>query len=185
MRRPLFVICLLSVATLMLGRAQSPQLSKPMFEPIQPDLFAGGANLPNAFADIDNDGDLDLFVGFDGAPNRLYRNEKGSFTNIAATAGVADARATRASAWGDYDADGDPDLLLGFTPGAAGPVPRLYRNDSSAGAPKFSGVTTASGLVVATADARRRRGSRTATGLASAKRSRQMTQRDAQQTSLE
>jgi hypothetical protein len=119
---------------------------KPVFEPIQADLFAAGANLANAFADIDGDGDLDLFVGFDGAPNRLYRNDKGTFADIASAAGVADARATRAAGWGDFDADGDPDLILGFTPGAAGPVLRLYKNDGA----KFSDVTTASGLVVAT-----------------------------------
>lgn len=114
------------------------------FEPIQPDLFKAGANLVNAFADVDGDGDPDLFVGFDGAPNRLYRNDKGAFIDIAATAGVADARATRASAWGDFDADGDPDLLLGFTPGPAGPVLRLYRNDAG----RFTDQTTAAGLAI-------------------------------------
>src|SRR5688572_22533429 len=85
------------------------------FEAMQPETFAAGANLVNAFADLEGDGDPDLFVGFDGAANRLYRNERGVFTDVAAAAGVADARATRASAFGDYDADGDPDLLLGFT----------------------------------------------------------------------
>ena len=43
----------------------------PAFEPMQPDVMGAGANLTNAFADYDNDGDLDLFVGFDGKPNRL------------------------------------------------------------------------------------------------------------------
>ncbi len=152
-KRPLLA-SIVAVAAVVLAHAQNPQTAAPRFEPMQPDLFAAGANLANAFADIDNDGDLDLFVGFDGTPNRLYRNEKGSFTNIAATAGVADARATRASAWGDYDADGDPDLLLGFTPGAAGPVLRLYRNDPStslgAGGARFVDVTAEAGLVVAT-----------------------------------
>ncbi len=78
---------------------------------MQPQTFSAGSNFTNAFADIDNDGDLDLFVGFDGKPNRLYRNDKGTFTDIAAAAGVADTRPTRAAAWADVDADGDPDLL--------------------------------------------------------------------------
>jgi hypothetical protein len=146
MTRRLVIVSASIVSLVMLAHAQPPTAPKPAFEAIQPDVFAAGANLVNAFADIDNDGDPDLFVGFDGTPNRLYRNNKGEFTNIAATAGVADARATRASAWGDYDADGDADLLLGFTPGATGPVLRLYQNDGAT----FSDATTAAGLVVAT-----------------------------------
>jgi hypothetical protein len=117
-----------------------------VFEPMQPDLFAAGANLVNAFTDLEGDGDLDLFVGFDGAPNRLYRNDGGVFSDVAMAAGVADARATRAAAWADIDADGDPDLLLGFTPGPSGPVLRLYRNERG----RFSDATTAAGLAVAT-----------------------------------
>jgi penicillin G amidase len=118
----------------------------PVFEPIQPDLFGAGANLTNAFADYDRDGDLDLFVGFDGAPNRLYRNDKGRFTDVATAAGVADARATRAAAWGDFDGDGDPDLLLGFTPSPNTSVLKLYRNNGGT----FVDATVDAGLVVAT-----------------------------------
>jgi len=117
----------------------------PRFEAVQTDLLGTGGALVNAFADVDGDGDLDLFVGFNGAPNRLYRNDAGTLTDMAASAGVADARPTRAAAWGDFDADGDPDLLVGFAPGAES-VLRLYRNDSS----KFVDVTASSGVAIAT-----------------------------------
>ncbi len=128
-----------------LGSATVLVQPRPVFDPLQPELFAAGANLVNALADIDGDGDLDLFVGFDGTPNRLYRNDGGTFIDVAVAAGVADARATRAAAWGDVDADGDPDLLLGFTPGPAGPVLRLYRNERGV----FTDATAAAGLTVA------------------------------------
>lgn len=102
---------LVGVAATLLGSAQAPR-----FEATQKDLFAAGGTFVNAWADYDADGDLDLFVGFDGPPNRLYRNDKGQFADAAAAAGIADTRPTRAAAWGDADNDGDPDLLIGFTP---------------------------------------------------------------------
>ncbi|MGQ0537784.1 MAG: CRTAC1 family protein, partial [Gemmatimonadaceae bacterium] len=114
----------------------------PRFEPTQPQLFAAGGNLSNAWADYDRDGDLDLYVAFNGAANRLYRNDAGSFSDVAASLGVADARATRSAAWGDYDADGDADLALGFAPGP-GSVLKLYRNDAAVG---FADVTAAANL---------------------------------------
>jgi FG-GAP-like repeat/ASPIC and UnbV len=113
----------------------------PQFEAVQPELFAAGGTLTNAFADFDGDGDPDLFVGFNGAPNRLYRNDHGQFVDVAASAGLAEARPSRAAAWGDFDGDGDPDLLVGFAPGPAS-VLRLYRNDAG----HFTDVTAAAGI---------------------------------------
>src|SRR5687767_15222755 len=104
--------CLLVlVSSAVLGQA-----ALPVFEPMQPELLGAGSTFTNAFADYDNDGDPDLFVGFDGKPNRLYRNDKGTFVDVAREAGLVDSRPTRAAAWGDFDGDGDPDLMLGFTP---------------------------------------------------------------------
>jgi hypothetical protein len=115
----------------------------PEFAPVQSDLFARGGALANAWVDYDGDDDLDLFVGFGGEANRLYRNEGGTFTEVAASAGVGDARATRAASWGDFDADGAPDLLLGLAPGDGG-VLKLYRN----GGGRFEDVTAARGLTL-------------------------------------
>jgi len=123
-------------------------VSVPRFEPVQPELFAAGGALANAWADIDGDTDLDLFVGFNGTPNRLYVNDAGVFTERAAAFGVADSRPTRAAAWGDYDGDGRVDLLVGFTPGP-GSVLRLYRNTGT----RFVDVTAA-GLAVDSAAVR-------------------------------
>ena len=127
------------VAALVLSGQQQPVTMRH----VQPELFAATGSLVNALADIDRDGDTDIFVGFNGTANKLYRNDGGSFVEIAATAGVADARPTRAAAFGDWDGDGDPDLIVGFAPGA-GPVLRLYRNDSG----RFSDATATAGLRV-------------------------------------
>ncbi len=99
--------------------------------------------MSNAAADFDGDGDVDLFLGFNGEPNRLFRNDKGTLIDVATNVGLADARATRAAAWADADADGDPDLLLGFAPGSA-PILRYYRNENA----KFRDVTKDVGLIV-------------------------------------
>ncbi|MCP4660213.1 MAG: VCBS repeat-containing protein, partial [bacterium] len=61
------------------------------------------------FADFDNDGDKDVFMGRFTEPNLLYRNDGGTFTDVSAAAGLSRAFVTVATA-GDYDNDGDLDL---------------------------------------------------------------------------
>ncbi|MGI9628073.1 MAG: CRTAC1 family protein [Longimicrobiales bacterium] len=102
--------------------------STPSFTRVQPDLFDEPGAQPNAWADYDNDGDLDLFVGMRYGPNHLYRNDGGTFVDVAPDVGLADAEDTRAAAWGDYDADGDFDLYVGY-PAQVETPNRLYRND--------------------------------------------------------
>ena len=108
--------------------AASAPDSTPTFDRVQPDLFGAPGAQPNAWADFDRDGDLDLFVGMRYSANRLYRNDAGHFVDVAPTLGLDDLEDTRAAAWGDYDGDGDPDLYVGY-PVNAGIPNRLYRND--------------------------------------------------------
>ena len=106
-----------------------------------------------AWADIDGDGDLDLFVANlagplppdgkldfpNGAPHRLYRNDGGGrFTEIGAAAGVARRALGMGAAFGDYDNDGDPDLLVSSFGRLA-----LYRNRGDG---SFEDVSAATGV---------------------------------------
>jgi predicted nucleotidyltransferase len=86
-----------------------------------------------AWADYDNDGDLDLLLsGTTGAGDiaRVYRNDgAGVFTDI--NAGLPGLY-YGSVAWGDYDSDGDLDIVLvGSAP--EGYVARIYRNNGAGG----------------------------------------------------
>ncbi|MGE0609294.1 MAG: FG-GAP repeat domain-containing protein, partial [Pirellulales bacterium] len=89
----------------------------------------------SSWADFDNDGDLDLFVANEairnGPPNlrdiacELFRNNgDGTFTNVAATAGVENFGFAKGAAWGDYNGDRLPDLYVANHQESN----RLYRN---------------------------------------------------------
>jgi len=65
-----------------------------------------------AWADHDHDGDPDLYVANDFGRNNLYRNDEGSFVDVAATLGVEDISAGMGVAWGDVDNDGWDDLYV-------------------------------------------------------------------------
>jgi hypothetical protein len=66
----------------------------------------------SSLVDFDNDGDLDIHVIVEGAPDQLLQNDgMGGFTDVASGL-IADSGAGRAAAWTDYNGDGFQDVYL-------------------------------------------------------------------------
>ncbi|HKJ03052.1 MAG TPA: CRTAC1 family protein [Longimicrobiales bacterium] len=154
MTRSLWNVAAVAAASVILAACASDEPASPAgdvtippnFVPTQPELFDVSGAQPNTWVDYDLDGDLDLFVGFRGRPNRLYRNDAAVFVDVAADVGLADEEETRAAAWGDYDLDGDLDVYVGFA-ADAGKANRLYRNDPVEGGGRhFTDVAPGLGL---------------------------------------
>ncbi len=101
------------------------------------------------WADIDNDGDLDVFVcneasARDPAPSQLWRGDgDGRFVDIAAAAGVTNDRFCKGASWGDIDNDGDPDLYISNL----GAHNRLLRNDTEGERVRFVDISSAAGVI--------------------------------------
>jgi hypothetical protein len=76
----------------------------------------GGDNLrftlASVWEDYDNDGDPDLYIANDFGRNNLFRNDNGTFTDVAAQAGVEDIGPGMSAAWGDANNDGLIDLYV-------------------------------------------------------------------------
>lgn len=78
------------------------------------------------WADVDNDGYLDLFIGNENAPSQLFRNKgDGTFEDISHAAGIDKIAFTKGVAAADYDKDGYPDF---YVSNASGPN-FLYHNN--------------------------------------------------------
>jgi hypothetical protein len=109
-----------------------------------------------SWADYDNDGFLDLYVGRyldprtkipttfyarNGETNQLYHNNgNGTFTNVTIKAGVGDPGLCLGTAFGDYDGDGFPDLYVVNDFGRK----TLYHNNRNG---TFSDVTVKAGAL--------------------------------------
>ncbi|MDT7855776.1 VCBS repeat-containing protein [Rubrivirga sp. S365] len=134
----------------------------------------GGWSTGVSVADVDGDGDLDLYVSNAGDPdggrraNELFVNLGPGpdgvprFEDRAAAWGVADEGTSTQGAFFDYDADGDLDLYVlnnSFRPvtsfglkntraqRAERDADRLYRNEAAPGeAPRFEDVSEAAGI---------------------------------------
>ncbi len=96
-------------------------------------------------ADVDNDGDQDVYVCNNAVPNQLFINDgTGTFTEEAAARGVDYLGNTWAAAFGDYDRDGQLDLYLGIRndPALLYTPNLLYRNTGDG---YFNDVTISTG----------------------------------------
>jgi hypothetical protein len=71
------------------------------------------STMSSSWADIDNDGDQDLFLATDGSKNLLFRNDGNFvFTKILTTDISNHSTHSFSSAWSDIDNDGDVDLFV-------------------------------------------------------------------------
>ncbi len=96
-------------------------------------------------ADLDHDGDLDLFVvGADRS--RLYRNNlDGTFTDLATTGNLAISARAADAAIGDFNGDARIDVVVANPQGAPG----LYLN-AAGGTAGFRDAAASSGIALAT-----------------------------------
>jgi hypothetical protein len=107
------------------------------------------------FADMDGDGDFDLFLGgVQTDPSLIFRNNgDGTFTDVTAGSGLdlMGAPQTVSAAFGDYDLDGDVDMFLShWGVDRSGPfgddTEHLWRNESTLAQIQFVSVSEEAGI---------------------------------------
>ena len=97
-------------------------------------IIALGRGLGAVWTDVDNDGQLDLYIANDREPNFLYRNNgDDTFTELGELYGVArnehgDVESSMGIDTADYDNDGDFDVILTHYQAETN---TLYQNDGN------------------------------------------------------
>jgi hypothetical protein len=142
---------------LLLGRGGAEGTRRFTEAPLDSGAADAGQGFSGTLADLDRDGDLDIYVVNYQGPNRLLLNRgDATFVEVGAISGVDDAGGGQGIATGDVDGDGDIDLFVANKhdrklPGAPGNV--LYLNDGvndgpgGDGLPRFREVASVAGVL--------------------------------------
>lgn len=117
---------------------------------VESGLLSYGPTQAAVWADFNNDGWLDLFIGGETAPMKAQHssqlwinNHDGGFTEVAAQAGCAKAFFMKGAVAGDYNKDGWPDLFISALDGRPMLLKNLGVKDKM---PQFEDVTHTAGL---------------------------------------
>ncbi|MCX5944139.1 MAG: FG-GAP-like repeat-containing protein [Cyanobacteria bacterium] len=125
------------------GNATNPAFAESSIAFGIPDV---GYNINPTLADINTDGDLDLFIGNSNGVTLFFENtgnaNSAAFAGSSIGFGLADVGDNASPVFADIDADGDLDLFIGNSNGST----LFFINTGAASSPAFAGSSIAFGL---------------------------------------